>query len=389
MTLKPANSFGRHSSQTITQPTNAPTIPYHLPATITMVNDWKTQRTRQCSKMACGVVLFLLGLVCFTSPEEGWLTSNQKDVSNAAEQSPVACIDQDQVEEPPQIRYEDALFLHVGKAGGGTVKYRMKHEWNVVIPHSHPRPHPAKIKHSPLVLINIRDPIDRYASAIAFELAIMCDIDGETRIFDIDSSESSLEHPDLYCQSNRPEEAEILFHKYKRDANYLAEMLYDEERGREVRDDLAVVEHAGNTLWQWMNFDWEPERLYPVVLERPLDMNDQVDDFVRWLHNHTSFEDDQAFAQRKRYVGQLDCAKVSDSPVESVQHSSGGHQAMSDKAIANLARFYFDDYILIQRLAKEACKTADCAMGLQSIVDRRKDLLKKVAPLVHTEDLWQ
>ena len=52
---------------------------------------------------------------------------------------------------------------------------------------------------------------------------------------------------------------------------------------------------------------------------------------------------------------------------------------LSAKALANVARFYADDYTLLAQLRDAACKTADCVRGITSILDRRADLLASLS----------
>ena len=104
-----------------------------------------------------------------------------------------------QQQPPTSIRFEGALFLHVGKAGGGSVKWRMKHEWGIVIPHSHPYPNIPRIAafpQPPPILIDIRDPVERFVSAVQWRLTVMCGIDGHEHRT---SDGNTLEHPDQFC----------------------------------------------------------------------------------------------------------------------------------------------------------------------------------------------
>lgn len=254
----------------------------------------------------------------------------------------------------------------------------------------HPRPHVKRIQdHSTdPVTVGVRDPIDRFNTAINWRLFVLCDIDNEPRKVDkthttsntpkekVAEVGSSIATPELFCQDDSPYEQELLFHKYQRNANLFAERLYDEQYGEEARDDLRHILHAGNPLVDWMNFDWNPEFIFPLVLEQPLDLKAQCDAFVEWMYVRERFESPDSFAKRREYVQQKDCAQGA-QPVSTVQHTAGKRSTLSPLAERNLARFYRDDYQLLEELIG-ACKTPECTQGITSILERRAGVLASV-----------
>ena len=283
------------------------------------------------------------------------------------------------------IDFSHALFLHVGKAAGGSIRDRLEKDWKLYIPYVHPKPsHHSVEKHQgqPMV-INVRDPIDRYFSAFAWAINGTCNPDGDTRV----EGKISL-RPDLYCHE-RPEEAEILFHTWHKNATLLAESLYGSQMADQAQSDLRHIRHAGHPLSEWLDFDWTsaPQLLYPIVLEKPLDVIAQTDDFVNWLYAQDQFESEPLYANRQRRVQWRDCeqqqqqlAADEQSHVAS-QHASGASHHDSDipeVVLKNLARFYQKDYVVLAQLKEQACKSPDCVRGIQSILDRRADLLASI-----------
>ena len=84
----------------------------------------------------------------------------------------------------PEICYHDftdTVFFHVGKGGGGTIKEDFE-VGRIGVPQSHPRPVPEFVeglKTGPIerLVINIRDPVDRFVSSFYWHL-FRCDPSG-------------------------------------------------------------------------------------------------------------------------------------------------------------------------------------------------------------------
>lgn len=226
----------------------------------------------------------------------------------------------------------------------------------------------------PSVLISVRDPVDRYLSAVHHRIKVLCNVEGETR-----EPGNALMFPDEKCEGLRPWESEILNVKYKKSANLLAELLYDEEKGEEARNDIGQIRHAQAGLSEWMDYDWKnhTNKLYVVVLEKPFDIVRQVDEYVGWLYDTTKFEDPVTFGQRKAYAQQLYCESKGKAD-DLHAHKSQAHETLSPKAIRNVARYYRSDYDLLAELKEFGCKNLECEQSIQSILDRRADLIASI-----------
>ena len=72
---------------------------------------------------------------------------------------------------PERVSVNGTLFLHVGKAGGGTV---MEHVqglgFNVVTAHPNPIPHNPQIH---TYLMNLRDPVDRFCQTFTMKVCLL------------------------------------------------------------------------------------------------------------------------------------------------------------------------------------------------------------------------
>lgn len=221
-----------------------------------------TAKTASSRRLVGGVLIFLLTLVLVWNGLVNVRVETTNEATSLVQARDSSALEglchyitaNRSIEEPDMKRFDRSLFLHVGKAAGGSIKYRLKHEWRLIIPPSHPRPRMDRIAKFgddlPWIVINIRDPIDRYESAYNWGLLSLCDLDGDNR-----TAGEATKDIDRWCYDSQLEESEILFHKYERSANLMAELLYDERKGQETRQDLTKVRHAGNPLVEWMAFD--------------------------------------------------------------------------------------------------------------------------------------
>ena len=80
---------------------------------------------------------------------------------------------------------ETVTFFHLGKAGGGTVsrELRLNH---ISIAMSHPKPNSGRIAElqkgpSQTLIVNLRDPVDRFISAFRWRLVVLCSPDDERK----------------------------------------------------------------------------------------------------------------------------------------------------------------------------------------------------------------
>jgi len=290
---------------------------------------------------------------------------------------------------PGNRNNKTALILHIGKAGGGTLWARITEDWNINIQRCHPSPCENKVQlwnRGPYMILTIRDPIDRFVSAFYWRLIVICDPNGDDRLpfgKGIDRPE-----PPVTCKKQRSKrtETQALFHRYGRDANVLAEALYDEDdpdRAERARADLREIKHAKYSISRWLDFGWKAraeEYIYPVVEEKPYDLVNQTDEAVRWLYGKLSFEGRDDFETRARTVQWEDTHMAASVGNETVQHSSKKtNKGLSAKGIDNIARFYREDYELLRELKQLACKSDLCHRAIQSILQRREDVLQRIS----------
>jgi len=303
--------------------------------------------------------------------------------------------------------------------------YRIRRDWGIDLVPCHPTPawcrqkvKAAWKKHQstelPLVVVTVRDPVDRYVSAFYWRLLVLCDPNGDGR--------PRVGGRGHHCKDNSVGgEIDTLFYRYGRDANVLAEALYDDDgknasdgaRALPARADLRTILHARHGLVDWLQlsgFDWRrwAHKIYPVVVPpNPSppkeggkgggrahsdgdDLVNQTDAAVRWLYDHLHFEDEGEFASRVAAVArktEARAAAVARNPNSTGEiikmHSSrkgGGHPptGLSRKGIDNVVRFYVEDYDLLGELEELACKSDACHRNIRSILDRRKESLERI-----------
>jgi len=270
-------------------------------------------------------------------------------------------------------------FLHPGKSGGGTFDSRLKYFWDMKFDEAHP--HPMKIKKDDISFITIRDPIDRFVSSFNWRLVVLCNIDGDKR----NHGKKAVQHPESYCKVAPKEEGKILFHKYKKDVNLLAEALCsnNKKERKQAEKDVLQIQHAQHSLSDWLRNVKNWHNIVPIVLEKYFDFNKQIDEAIQYGQDNYNFENELNFESRKRMVCEkdiqeknekiknlvkkLDASKHSSSVTNTPSLSRLGHQC--------LAQYYAKDYALIEKLKNKSCKSIDCKQALHSILSRRSCLL--------------
>jgi hypothetical protein len=179
-----------------------------------------------------------------------------------------------------------AVMWHVGKAGGGTFNLRSKQWWRVRIETScHPKPclHASfdlANHNDTTVFISVRDPVDRFVSAFYWRVKVWCQNGNDTRI----AGGPVAQFPNLYCRYFHPLEGEVLFQRYRQNANHLAESLCsnddDDDYGisnasqhqknsnetmERAAKDVYRIGHLKASLCDWFGPDWLQKRktLFP------------------------------------------------------------------------------------------------------------------------------
>jgi hypothetical protein len=268
-----------------------------------------------------------------------------------------------------QLSSDDFLLFHIGKAGGLTARTRLWWSWNIEHEQCHPRPevcfnetYPDKYDQR-IIFLTIRDPIDRFVSTNQWTLSKP-----------LRGSDIKMEHLKIYDKYQPNPTATI------------AEQLCKIEGGR-IRLDPKVIDDIHNlqhwwTIDQWLGetypqvYDWKKHssRLFPIVSERGFDLTAQEDTAILQVADQKPnlFGNAEEFEQRKR---KAICY------VEPNTHNSsavmGSPPQLSRKAQLCLARFYQRDYQLLREVRDLACKSYECQLAIQSILDRRAELLSE------------
>eukprot|EP00592_Proboscia_alata_P014959 CAMPEP_0194395888 /NCGR_PEP_ID=MMETSP0174-20130528/124672_1 /TAXON_ID=216777 /ORGANISM="Proboscia alata, Strain PI-D3" /LENGTH=419 /DNA_ID=CAMNT_0039191871 /DNA_START=32 /DNA_END=1291 /DNA_ORIENTATION=- len=255
------------------------------------------------------------------------------------------------------------VFLHIGKAGGRTIRTRLSTIWKIPFDICHPDPCPksdfrvehfrverSRVEH-PVEIICLRDPVDRFVSAFKWRESLLCrptvnitKSSGEV----IQMSESRTPNTRLtygnrlkYCKDNKPEEAFFVHAKYSSDPNILAEALCDDEERNSNGDIVGIVDymqqsalsgalatsavqdvenlgHTKNSITDWLpptidgRYSWElPENdakrtdVIPIVQEPGYNFEEQIDATLEWL----SIQDKIDFAYKDTIKDQAKSVK--------------------------------------------------------------------------------
>mmetsp|Transcript_1576 Transcript_1576/g.1676 ORF Transcript_1576/g.1676 Transcript_1576/m.1676 type:complete len:437 (+) Transcript_1576:130-1440(+) len=293
------------------------------------------------------------------------------------------------------------LFLHLGKGGGGTVKDRLKNGWKINFDGCHPRPCNPKKKDKKNIWINIRDPIDRFVSAFNWGIVITCDPKGDTRItrtkkVKIVGQPNPTKKPEKYCYDPKEKimvpQSNILFQKYNKNVNALAEALCHNNTQQinrhsnsivldnDVKKDIKKIRHAESTIGDWLKkFDWKDKKMFnivPIIAEKGFDFNEQIDDGIVSLYNTKKIVEESPldFACRKQYV-QQSYQSNANSAHSSQAYSKKQVTLLSERGKQCLAEYFRNDYNIISELQTKRCTNENCRNALQSILDRRANLL--------------
>jgi hypothetical protein len=177
-----------------------------------------------------------------------------------------------------------------------------------------------------LTLLSIRDPVDRAVSAYYWRSLILCHPHNEHRPVGPATND-----PIQYCKEPESEaEVKVLFEDYEeRNVNALAERLCNDddddnnnnsEESKKARRDLRRIQHLEHQIagpGQWLPFvknsntdndkdngDWKlfAPRIFPIVMEKPYTLEQQIDAAIQWFFDSNAFEDENKFGIRKRWV---------------------------------------------------------------------------------------
>mmetsp|Transcript_19708 Transcript_19708/g.40349 ORF Transcript_19708/g.40349 Transcript_19708/m.40349 type:complete len:454 (-) Transcript_19708:106-1467(-) len=156
-------------------------------------------------------------------------------------------------------------FFHIGKGGGGTVEFILG-DYRVSFHRNHPGPNfDSKLLEGPTttLLINIRDPVDRFVSAFNWRSLLHCGHRDKRKKFFIGKTKHVL-HPSLQpnevCFGDQDEEKLLLHDEMKYDPNVLAEALCEDSPGYDsASTKVKLIHHANLALTDWFDFVINPK----------------------------------------------------------------------------------------------------------------------------------
>ena len=247
---------------------------------------------------------------------------------------------------------------------------RIRQAWKLQIHQCHPWPCVNKAwndpdKNHPWIIISLRDPVDRFVSAFYWRILVHCHPE-------VDKRPPGRPPQMQKCQTDRfpglSNETIALFYRYNQSASMLAEDLCsgNETSARIARESLGTILHGQHNIDDWLDFKWEGNRIFPVVVERGAqDLEEQIDMSIHWLHNVTSFQPDDGFARRAAV------AKTK-SQTKNEHSSDTAKKSLSLEGEKCLERFYRRDYQILKELLDTACKTPGCRQAIGNILQRRQ-----------------
>ncbi|KAL7536421.1 hypothetical protein ACHAXR_008253, partial [Thalassiosira sp. AJA248-18] len=300
-------------------------------------------------------------------------------------------------------RFKDTVtFLHVGKGGGGTVEYSLKSN-HIGVSKMHPFPNQKRIeditKNSQpphTLIINIRDPVDRFVSAFRWRQVVLCS-PGDKR----QRGGAAWNDPHNRCITAKKEEL-MLRENYGSNPNVLAEALCEESPlHQKAVEDYSLLMH-GTPLADWLNIFIEP------AVDK--DYDGGIQNFIALpLENRGHFE--QHIERLSLHLLQMRYGNTTSSNIlkqrpkikettskGKAEHSSRNHSNSSEAALSQLGeccmvKHFQSDYQLIQTMLLQthkvldrmnthpiignACKWGDgeqqklCRSDLESLVSRR------------------
>lgn len=298
---------------------------------------------------------------------------------------------------------------HPGKAGGGTLQYRLA-KWKVKIDECHPRPcitkfpdkngffeneksarwsmtHRNKITHMPGSYIVVRDPVDRFVSAFNWRGFLLCHPYREDERL---KKTASFLRPRKWCEDNldSSQEKKIVFDKYKENVNKLAESLCDVEKNPEILNDMKQIRHLTDRMVDFLPLDWSEnpnvyENLIPIILEPGFDFQQMSDEAISYGLKKFNILSENEVRDRKKYV---DCLDNSPDLNNIHKHSTArsdmvfrNFKLVSAKGIKCAVNYFKRDYDFLEQLLYKGCKSGECVSAIESILERRGLLRREVS----------
>ena len=315
---------------------------------------------------------------------------------------------------------DEAIFYHVGKAGGGTVRETLRRTVRVRTGYLHlmsPRTTRAKRKSVKMLeegpartlIVNVRDPVDRFVSAFRWRLAIIC-APGDERISGRAGNRGATGNPLKYCRDKDALEGEgkLLREVYRSDPSLLAEALCeDSPTVRDARRHYGEIKHSGVALKRWLDFilsdgDRVTEEGLRTLVVLPMERRGGRTRFEEYVLGAGRF-----LPERRLDADVVDAimeerTRAAVGTRESRQHSSVAYfnrsgtaedapSSLSRLGECCLARHVEDDYRLIRTMvggahpilrtgcewSSDAGLQASCTADLRSMIRRRAHYLDR------------
>jgi len=159
-------------------------------------------------------------------------------------------------------------FFHAGKAGGGTISRELKMNKISGLSMSHPKPSSTKEaalqtgESKTLIIINLRDPIDRFVSAFKWRLVVLCSPDDTRKA----GKRGAAHAPTEKCKTSKSmrEEEKMMREVYNSNPNKMAEALcVDSPRYEQAVQDYDLILHT-MPLSDWLSFLIQPDRIQEI-----------------------------------------------------------------------------------------------------------------------------
>ena len=257
----------------------------------------------------------------------------------------------------------------------------------------HPRPNLQSIKQlqngpSRTLIVNIRDPVDRFVSAFNWRNAVLCQ-PSDNRIKKRSKGEKNWELPHKICKRRVKEEI-LLREKYQSNPSVLAEALcHDSVSRSHAEEDYHKIGHS-TTLSEWLDFLIDPhlvedmsdegiQQLIVLPMEKRRGANKAL--FEKYIENlmlHLLQNRDGAYASKEMIqLGQEQGSKrrrngLPEGSDQSTLHSSvefynSTQPLLSELGECCLARHLKDDYRLIQSMLGNASKRTNTTILLDPL----------------------
>ena len=158
-------------------------------------------------------------------------------------------------------------FFHAGKAGGGTISRELKMNKISGLSMCHPKPSSTKVAalqtgESKTLIINVREPIDRFVSAFKWRLVVLCSPDDTRKA----GRRGAAHAPTEKCKTSKSmrEEEKMMREVYNSDPNEMAEALcVDSPRYEQAVQDYDMILHT-MPLSEWLSFLIRPDRIQDI-----------------------------------------------------------------------------------------------------------------------------